>query len=75
MPVNSRAGEWADPWQNYIPLLLKVAYSSFILRLILCQVLKAEAKIQLLKQPLGTCLEGHITRNTKNRELISCSFL
>lgn len=74
MPVNSRAGEGADPWQNLIPLLFKVAYSAFRLLLILCQVLNAEGKIQLLQQPLGTCLEGDITRNTKNRENISCSY-
>lgn len=46
MPVNNRAGEWADPWKNYIPFLFKVAHS-FILLLILCQILKAEGKFQL----------------------------
>lgn len=53
----------------------EVAYSSFILLLALCQVLNAEGKIQLLQQSLETCLEGDITRKTKNRENVSCSFL
>lgn len=39
-----------------------------MLLLILCQVLNAESKIQLLEWPLGTCLKGGIARNTKNWE-------
>lgn len=42
--INSRDGEGADSWQNHIILLFKGTYSSSILLLLLCQILKGEGK-------------------------------